>query len=399
MSNVLGAYNEIYFAQTALKLLENALGMAARVYRGYEGERAAQARDIGDTITIRKPSTFTAQNAPSSAQDLNTESTSITLDQWKEVKFALTDKELSYTQERMVAEHIRPAAYALANAIDQALAGLYVDIPWVATIADTSTHKAAPEDITAARRLLFENGVPLDDPAMIHLMVNGKTEAEFLSNAAFSQYQGAGDTGVATQLRGTLGQKFGIEVFANQNTPVFTPATLVDTAGAVKTSASGTANDGSAEKGSTNLDIKSMGADTDGVKPGNTFVIAGNTQRYAVTAVATVSSNEINVTFTPALVADYAANDVVTFDNESTYTGQNLCFHRNAFALVTAPLSTLGNGAGARMATVTSPDGTISLRSRIYYTGDTSKVSVALDVLYGFKTLDPNMACRLRSKY
>ena len=117
--------------------------MANRVYRGYD--RSPQ--DIGSTISIRVPSTFTAQDAPSSAQDLSTSSISITLDQWKEVKFKLTDKELTHTGERIINEHIRPAAYALADQIDTTLAALYVLVPWeeaAASSIDVSDRYRSP---------------------------------------------------------------------------------------------------------------------------------------------------------------------------------------------------------------------------------------------------------------
>ena len=39
MSNQIGAYNPTFMAQEALWRLENALGMGARVYMGYDEER------------------------------------------------------------------------------------------------------------------------------------------------------------------------------------------------------------------------------------------------------------------------------------------------------------------------------------------------------------------------
>jgi len=74
----------------------------------------------------------------------------------------------------------------------------------------------------------------------------------------------------------------------------------------------------------------------------------------------------------------------------------NTAFHKNAFALAMAPLSELGGELGARIATITDPVSSLALRSRLYYVGDSSEVHVALDVLYGVKTLDPNLACRGR---
>src|SRR3989304_5787547 len=113
MANTLGAYNPIFYASEALIHLRKALGMAGRVHRGYDRERSSFMK--GDTARIRKPSTFTAQDAPSTAQDLVTDTVDIVLSYWREVKWALTDKERAFTQDDIIREHIAPSAYALGD--------------------------------------------------------------------------------------------------------------------------------------------------------------------------------------------------------------------------------------------------------------------------------------------
>src|SRR5690606_33074678 len=69
--------------------------------------------------------TFAAQDhAPgsgSSAQDIDAGTLPIRLDRHKEVKFAVSDRDLAYASERIIDDHLRPAAYALADSIDQDL--------------------------------------------------------------------------------------------------------------------------------------------------------------------------------------------------------------------------------------------------------------------------------------
>ncbi len=73
-------------------------------------------------------------------------------------------------------------------------------------------------------------------------------------------------------------------------------------------------------------------------------------------------------------------------------------FHRNAFALATAPLIDAPlRQLGVKVETIPDPKTNIALRSRVFYEGNQSAIYVALDVLYGFKCLDPNLAVRLRS--
>jgi len=204
-------------------------------------------------------------NAPATAEDLTTETVTITLNQWREVKFKLSDKELAFTQQRIIDDHIRPAAFSLANDIDTKLAALYKDIPWLFDQSGTW----AVTDLTSARKVLFDNAVPLQDIGNIHLMVDGAAEADLLALSAFSQQQGAGDTGVSTQLRGTLGTKFGMEVFANQNTPTHTKGTASVTA---------VLTNGTPALGATTVSLDAVSL-TGTVVPGDSFVIAGNTQR------------------------------------------------------------------------------------------------------------------------
>ncbi len=381
MSNALSTYDPLFYAQEGLIALENALGMAKRVHRGYEQER--NAKELGSTISIKKPTIFTALAAPSAAQDINVSEVQILLNQWYEVKFALTDKELAYTGTKIITDHIRPAAYALANKIDQALNALSNDIPWYVDAAGS----ADITDIINVKKMLFNNAVPLQDPSMMHLEVDGIETAYLQALPAFNQQYAAGADGLRTLQNGDLGMKFGLNLFSNQNVVTHTKGTCNDTALQVL---------GATVKGATVISLDAVdGGVTGTLAVGDTFVIAGNTQRYAVTALNTASGNAYtSVAITPPLAQDHADNDAVTvnLDNHTAMIG----FHRNAFAFASAPLPMLANQLGAKVETITDPITGLSLRSRMYYIGDTSKVYVALDVLFGVKTLDPNLAVLLR---
>jgi hypothetical protein len=188
MANTLGNYNPIFYVQEGLPILEKALGLGGRVYRGLDDSNSS--REKGDTATIKVPGSFVAQDAPSAAQDLAPTKIDVKLDQWKEVKFALTDKELAYTQQAIINDHVRPAIYALVDKIDISIAQRYVDIPW---FMDWS-NPAAVVDITGFNKILFNN--KSRERGRMHCMVDGQIESELLALAAFSQQAGAGDAGV-----------------------------------------------------------------------------------------------------------------------------------------------------------------------------------------------------------
>lgn len=377
MANALGIYDPLFYANEALIQLENALGMAARVHRGFDEER--RSFGLGSKIEIRRPSTFVAQDAPSSAQDVSTGTVEIELSSWKEVKFKLTDKELAYTGDRIISDHIRPAAYALADKVDQDLCNLALDVGQNVAYAGTIA------DISNAKQKLFDAGVPLMDYASNHYMIDGTAQNAYEQIQAFSQYQGAGDLGVETQLRGQLGMRYGFNIFANQNVATSNIATPTDGAGAAV---------GAYARGATSITIDGLGA-TETFYRGSQLVFAGHSGQYTIAADTTASGGSVTVTLTGPLQAAVADNEVATFTTLGTVLAENLMFHKNFAALAFAPLSEMGNELGASIATVQDPKSGLAIRSRLYYVGNSSEVHVALDVLYGVKTLDGNLACRV----
>lgn len=380
MASTLGVYNPYFYANEALIHLEKALGMAGRIHRGFDEERRSFGK--GEYINIRKPSTFTVQDAPGTAEELTTETVQIRLNNWKEVKFKLTDKELAYTGERIINDHIRPAAYALGDWVDTQLSGEYVNIPWFYDIADAPASTAVA-DVTGPHKVLFDNAVPLWDEQNMHYMVGGALQQGLLGLAAFTQHQGAGETGVNAQRRGQIGMRYGLNVFANQNVQTHTAGVCADATGALTADVA---------KGATSIAVDAMtGSGT--FKAGDSLVIAGSTQRYVITADVTLGAGgDGTLAIFPAAVQAYSDNDVVTARVDSHVA--NLAFHRNAFAIAFAKLSMMGNELGAKIATVQDPITGLALRSRVYYVGNSSEVHVALDILCGYKTLDPNLAVR-----
>lgn len=388
MSNVLGNYDQQWFANEALIQLHAKLGMASRVHRGYDPTPQAK----GAQIQIRRPGTFTAEDAPSTAQDAKTDSLTITLNQWKEVKTKWTDKELSLSAPEIISDHIEPMMRALAQNVDVALNGLRKFVPW---FYDLGASPSAA-DITGLKKVMRDNKVPLEDIDLMHLEIDSTLEDRFTSLAAFSQSQGAGEAGVALQTDGIIGRKYGLNVFPNQNVQTHTSGTVVsagtDVLGAL---------DGDHAAGVSTVLIDGLsGSET--LVAGDSFKFASHDQRYVLTAGATLSSGAASMSIFPALKVDVANNVVATFENGSgssvhaaSYSA-NLAFHRNAFALATAPLSELGDGQGATIRVAVDPVTKLALRSRTFYVPNESAYYLAFDILYAVACLDPNLAAILR---
>ena len=374
-TNDIGNYNETQFAQEALIAVEKRLGMASRVYREYEKE----TKEVGDTTQIRRPSTFTSQAAPSVAQDINTGKVSLVLDQHEEVKIELTDKLRALSNEKLIEDHIRPMAYALADGIDKKLVQLAMQVPWFYQLNATFTL----QELANARKVLFDNQVPMDLPNLFG-MTDGQLEANMLGYLAGQNINGANVDDARRY--GALGPLMGVNWFANQNTPSFTTTQMADVVGATSAAAA---------RGARTIAI--TGIDAAGtVVRGDTFSIAGLTQRFDVAADATATAGAIALlSFTPPLPAAVSSGAVVTFHKMTGTKAVNLVFHRNFAALKFAPLP--DDMPGVQVSTIRNEDLGLSVRARIFYEGNNSKLFVALDTLYGFTMLDENLAARVYS--
>jgi hypothetical protein len=393
MGNNLDAFNPIFYAQEGLIALMKALGLAGRVTRGYDDQNTSRSK--GDTINIRVPSVFVAQDAPSTAQDIDTTHIDIKLDQHKEVKFKLTDKELTYTNQQIIDEHIVPAAYALADKVDQGLADLVDDVPWYSDWTSTAT----VADVTAFRAAMFRRKVQFNNPNNVHCMLDGAVSGELLALNAFATSQGAGDQGVATQLSGYLGRRYNINFFENQNAPVRTSATVADLAGAIN-NAAGYA------MGATSIAINGVSANA-AFKKGDIVVVTGHTQQYSIQADATADGTgavTLSIFGSPfvakggleAFTANSTVVTIVLAGGSGATKINSLAFHQGAFALGFAKLPDFYDGQGVRVFSVLDPVTRLALRARTWVDGNNSTFYIAFDTLYGKKTLDGNKAQRIR---
>ena len=397
VTNTLGYYDPALYANEALIWLTKGLGMAPRVHMGFDAER--RTFDRGSVINIKRPATFTAQSAPGTADDTVTESVQISLDQWQEVRFQLSDKEMAYGGDRLVTDHIMPAAYALADKIDQDLCALTAYVPH---IVDTAASTAAVADILNVKKTMFNNRVPLSDESNIHFMIGGQEEADLLALSAFSQWQGAGATGERSQIKGTLGQRFGFNFFTNQNR--WSSGAYfnlnADQTGALSANAA---------QGATTMSLDGFTA-AEELKKGLTFKVTTGSVDYYYTVTSDASAfTDLgggnyggSVSISPPARVAHGNNDVVvltgTFDNLAASTPQALAFHRDAFALAMAKLpdyQSLAPRLGIQAASVQDPVTGLSVRSRIQYIPASSAIEVVLDVLYGVKTLNADLACRM----
>ena len=196
-------------AREALMVLRNNAVMAKLVHRDYSSEFVG---GVGDTITIRKPATFIANefNGNIQVQDATETSVSVKMDKHLDVSFAVTAKQMALDIKDFSAQLLVPAMQAFADKIDKYLIALEAEATNRVPHADGVI---APADLIAARKYLTQNAAPMTERRFV---VGATAEADLLSNELFVSAEKVGDAGTALR-EASLGRKFGMDVYVDQN--------------------------------------------------------------------------------------------------------------------------------------------------------------------------------------
>ena len=389
-------------AKVALAQLENNLVFGRSVYRDYDKE----FNKVGDTISIRRPVNFTAQDgAVAITQDVTEGKLSLQLDKRKHVSWLFNTQDLTLSVEKYNERYIQPAIIALANQIDYDGLQLYKKVwNWVGTPGTTLASYAG---FAKAPLRLDEMAVPQD---MRKAVLNpndkwgllGSQTSLYIQDAARDAYR-----------RGDLGDIGGIMTSMDQNMATHTTGALAGTP-LINGASQNVTYATSANTESQSLITDGWTASTT-IKEGDVFTIAGvnavnpkskvstgTLQQFVVRADATADgSGNATLTISPPIItsgayqtvsaapADNAAITVV--GSGSTAYRQNLVFHRNAFVLA---MRDLEMPDGAVFKARESANG-FSIRVLKWYDGENDEERIRLDVLYGWKAIYPHLATRL----
>jgi hypothetical protein len=335
----------------------------------------------GSTIDVPVSNTFTANNVspsitPSSAQDSTPGLVQIPLNQWKQVDFFLTDKQrLEIVEnESFMPMNISEAVRALANSMDSHIHAQAVDVfGFIGTAGATPFSTIA--DVVNSRALLNKQLAPMNSRRIV---MNPDAEANMLQIPAMSDLEKTGDQDV--KIEGMLGRKFGFDMVQSQNVRTHIAGTAASITVASTTAA-----------GATSLDIIASIAGT--LRKGDIFSIAGNSQTYVVTSADdTYTSTKKAVAIQPPLVA--IASSGADVAKRASHV-VNLAFQREAFAFVNRPLANVGNGnqLGSIIQQMTDPVTGLTMRMEV--TRQNKQEVMQLDVLYGAKTIRPQLAVRI----
>ena len=383
----------------ALEILENNLVLTRNVNRQYDDSFAVEGAKIGSTLRIRLPDrALVTDGAALQVQDDNEQFTTLTVSTQKHIGVNFTSAELTMQLDDFAERVLKPRISQLASSIDADVANAYKSIG--NTVGTPGTTPSTSLVLLQAQQKLNENAAVMNpryatvNPAANAGLVEGM-KGLFNPTDTISRQFKNGMMGM-----GVLGFD---EINMSQSIKQHTTGTRVATGattGAAVTS-----------EGASTLTLTVGSGET--ITVGDVFTIAGvyavNPQTRESTGslfqfvalASSTTSTTATVTVAPMYSAAHAlatmltlpanAAAVVFVGAASTQYPQNLVYHKDAITFATADLLL---PQGVDMAARAVHNG-ISLRVVRQYDINNDRMPCRIDVLYGFSTIRPQMACRI----
>ena len=385
-----------------LEILENNLVISRNVNKEYDDSFAVEGAKIGSTLRIRLPDrALVTDGAALQVQDDNEQYTTLTVSSQKHIGINFTSAELTMQLDDFAERVLKPRISQLAASVDADVANAYKSI--FNTVGTPGTTPATALVLLQAQQKLNESATPMSpryatvNPAANAGLVNGLSGFFNPTSTISRQFK----TGMMGE--GVLGydEMNMSQSIVNHTTGNFPAAPIC-------------ASTVPSTQGATTLDI-TYTSGTKSLKQGDVFTIAavyavnpqtrlstGSLQQFVVTADQTLTSTSATIAFLPAMYT--ASNALATVDafpvasaaltfvgTASTVYPQNLVYHKNAITLATADLLL---PQGVDMASRQVHNG-ISMRIVRQYDINNDRMPCRVDVLYGFSTIRPPMACRI----
>jgi len=386
----------------ALRILENNLAFTKRVNRQYDDKFAIEGAKIGYVVNARKPVRYVVATGQALAlQDATETQVPVSLTTQDHVDFQFSSADLKLSIDDFGDRFVQPAVSALANKIDFNGLQLYKQI-----YNAVGTPGVTPVQLLTylmAGVALDNNAAPQDE--MRHLVITPKMQA-YIVDALKGLFQQA--SAISAQYsKGQMGTAAGFQWAMDQNCPTHVSGLWTGVPAVAGANQTGSVLSVSGWTGTTGLrrgDLFTI-AGVFGVNP-QSRQSTGELQTFTVTADMADTAGTLSLPIAPAITttgafqtvnASPAAGALLTMlapaGATPTSSPQGLAFHRDAFTLVTADLPV---PKGTDMASrVSDKQLGISLRIVRDYDITTDQFPCRIDVLYGWATLRPELACRV----
>lgn len=349
------------------RLMQN-LGFPNLIYRDYSGDFVAGK---GATVQVKKPVVLTASEFDSgsgiTAQNVDDSQTvEVTLDKLATVDVEFGSVSMATDVDSLARIFVEPAAIALAEKINSDGLALYKDIPYYTGTAGTTPDGL--DDFALAAKILNDHNVPVSGRNAVW---NTAALSKFQQLAALVNAEKAGSTEALRA--GSIGNVFGLSNYMLQGVKNHTTGAAGATI-AVDLTAGYSA-------GVSTIHVDGLSS---AFVKGDLFTIADDSTQYVVTTPGALSTADQDITFYPPLAKDTADNKVITVVASHA---ANMVFNPGAFAFVTRPLL-----APAGVESYTTSYNGITVRVVRGYNMQYKKEMLSADVLYGYKTMYPEMA-------
>ncbi|HKU55077.1 MAG TPA: P22 phage major capsid protein family protein [Rhizomicrobium sp.] len=393
MANTLLTSTQV--TRKALMILHQKLNFIGSINRGYDDSFSKDGAKIGDTLKIRVPNQYPvrigATMGTSPATDTTENTVSLQVATQKGVDVNFSSSELTLNLDDFSDRVLEPAMSALAANIEADAMNMYKD---VYQQVSNVTFKIDFNKVLQGRKKLVDSLAPLIDRTC-----NLNTQDNLdLVDALKGLFQDS--SAIAKQYReGYMGRTAGFDFMENTLWPsqargdaasyVCNTSTGITSGTAVITVSGGS---GTFKKG----DVFTI-AGVNAVHP-ESKVDTGQLQQFVATTDSTtsisVSPNPISAagaTQNIVINSPGASKTVTVAGNASTNYGISMAYQKGAFAFATADL-VLPRGVDFAAREVL--DG-ISMRIVRQYDITNDKFPCRIDVLYGYKAVRPQLACRL----
>jgi len=375
----------------ALRVLHQKLRFVGTINRQYDDSFAKKGAKAGETLKIRLPNQYTVRSgATLSTQDTTESSVTLQVSTQKGVDLNFSSSELTLSLDDFSSRILKPAMAVLAASIEADALEMRKEV-WN-QVNDTAAAMSLT-NVLNGRKVLNDNLAPDDDRRTALLRTKDNVS---LVDALKGLFQDS--SAIQSQYKeGMMGRTGGFDFY--ETTHLSTQARGAGTGylvnGASQTGFTIAVNTGT---GAINKGEIVTLAGCFSVHP-ETKASTGILQQFVVTADHAGGAGSIAIS--PAIVTSGPTQNVsasptnggaVTIaGTASTNYGQSLVYHEDAFTFATADLVM---PQGVDFSAREIHEG-ISMRIVRQYDINSDKFPCRLDVLYGFKTLRPQLACRL----
>lgn len=374
----------------ALRVMHQKLNFVGSITREYDDSFARQGAKVGDTLKVRVPNQYVVRTgATLAAQDTTETSVDLKVQTQKGVDLNFTSVDLTMNLDDFSERILEPAMSVLAANIEADAMSMYKDV--FNQVSNTG-QPASFAKVLQARKTLVDNLSPLAGRTC-NLNTQDNVDLVDALKGLFND-----KAALTKQYReGFMGRTAGFDFMENTLWPSH-----------LRGAGAGYLVNGASQTGAT----LNVNTGTGAVKQGDVFIIAGVNRVHPETkqstgipqqfvATADFAGGTGTISIAPAIVTSGALQNVsaspgagaaITFaGTANTAHGISMAYQKGAFAFASADMVM---PRGVDFAAREVFDG-ISMRIVRQYDINNDKFPCRLDVLYGYKTIRPQLACRL----